>query len=59
MITQIFNIVIQDAGQMPKKEDTMDKELRELLEKANVVWFLGGDPRLILWQIEELAQSLQ
>jgi cyanophycinase-like exopeptidase len=37
----------------PGKEDTMDTELRELLDKANIVFFLGGDPSLILSRIEE------
>lgn len=31
----------------------MDTELRELLDKANIIFFLGGDPSLILWKIEE------
>jgi len=30
----------------------MDTELRELLDKANIVFFLGGNPELILLKIE-------
>ena len=35
----------------------MDTELRELLDKANIVFFLGGDPSLIIWKIEEKIET--
>jgi len=44
-------------SQLPEKEETMDTELRELLDKANIVFFLGGDPSLIIWKIEEKIET--